>query len=167
MLNVGAAAPAFEQRATDGRKVSLASLAGTPVILYFFPKAFTPGCTIETKGFRDNHAELRALGFEVVGVSTDSYDTQCRFAAAHGVAYPMIADETKQLSRDYGVLWPLIPYARRITYVLDQRHIVAAVFHHEFQVNKHLDEVFRFCQELAGRRGPARSDGTKAPPARH
>jgi peroxiredoxin len=148
VLKVGDVAPPFEATQTSGDSVSLAAMRGTPLILYFFPAAFTPNCTIEIKGFRDNYPELKELGFMVIGVSTDSHETQCRFASKHGVSYPMIADDDLVISRAYGVLWPLIPYARRIAYVLDDRHIVRAVFRHEFQVNRHLDEVMHFVRDF-------------------
>ena len=152
MLKVGEAAPPFTAIATDGSEVVLRKLLGTPVILYFFHKAFTPNCTIETKGFRDNYAELRELGFALIGISTDSHETQCRFAEKHGVSYPMIGDPECRIARDYKVLWPIIPYARRVAYVLDERHLIVASFRHEFQANKHLDEVLRFARSFAGRK---------------
>jgi peroxiredoxin len=146
MLKVGDTAPPFVARATDGRIVSLTSYAGRALIVYFFHKAFTPNCTIETKGFRDNYAELRELGFALIGVSTDSYETQCRFAEKHGVSYPMIADTDLAITRAYAVQWPLIPYSRRVAYVMDAKHVVRAVFRHEFQANRHLDEIMRFAR---------------------
>lgn len=150
MLKVGDVAPPFRATATDGQQIALANYAGRPLILYFFHKAFTPNCTIETKGFRDNYDELAALGFEVIGISTDSEETQCRFAAHHGVTYPMVGDEAKLITRAYDVLWPLIPFARRVAYVLDENHRIAAVFRHEFQANRHLDEILRFVRKQVG-----------------
>jgi peroxiredoxin len=163
MLKVGEVAPAFSERTSDGRVVTLPALLGKPVILYFFPKAFTHGCTVETKGFRDNYEDLRELGFEVIGISTDSPEEQCRFAQQLGVAYPMIGDRQGHVARAYGVLWPIIPLARRITYVLDERHVVAGVFHHEFQVSRHLDEVLRFCKQWPSRppHSPVRPRGDR------
>jgi peroxiredoxin Q/BCP len=147
MLKVGTPAPQFMAHAVDGRTISLQRMRGQKLILYFFHKAFTPNCTIETKGFRDNYDELRALGYEVVGISTDSEETQCRFAEKHGVTYPMIGDTDKSLSRLYDVLWPFLPFARRVAYVLDPQHVVVATFRHEFQANKHLDEILRFARQ--------------------
>lgn len=148
MLRVGDSAPPFSALTTDGSEFSLSLVRGTAVILYFFHKAFTPNCTVETKGFRDNYGELKQLGFVVVGISTDAYETQCRFATKHNVTYPMIADEDLSITRAYSVLWPIIPYARRVAYVLDETHVVRAVFRHEFQANRHLDEVMRFAREF-------------------
>lgn len=150
MLKVGTPAPPFVGRTTTGSLVSLGTWAGKPLIVYFFHKAFTPNCTIETKGFRDNYGELKELGFEVVGVSTDSEETQCRFAERHGVTYPMIGDAEMTITRAYDVRWPLIPFARRVAYVIDARHVVAAVFNHEFQASRHLDEILRFARQHGG-----------------
>ena len=144
MLKVGQAAPTFAELSTLGEIVSLDVLRGRPVVLYFFRKAFTHNCSVETRGFRDNYAELRAHGVEVIGISSDSFDTQCRFATTHDVSFPMIPDTDKSLCMKYGVLFPIWPIIRRVTYVLDKRHVIAAVFHHEFQANRHLDDVLRF-----------------------
>ncbi len=143
MLKVGDAAPPFTAQTTANEEFVLRKLLGTPVILYFFHKAFTPNCTIETKGFRDNYDELRELGFALIGISTDSHETQCRFAQRNGVSYPMIGDEDHSIARQYEVMWPIIPFARRVAFVLDTRHLITAVFRHEFQANRHLDEVMR------------------------
>ena len=146
MLKVGTQAPPFTARASDGRLVSLATFIDRPLIIYFFHKAFTINCTIETKGFRDNYVDLAHIGYEVIGVSTDSEETQCRFAQHHGVTYPMIGDSDRVISKSYDVLWPLIPFSRRVAYVLDKKHTIVGVFRHEFQANRHLDEVLRFAR---------------------
>jgi peroxiredoxin len=151
MLKVGAAAPVFMAHSAGGPVVSLASLRGQIVVLYFFRKAFTRNCTVETKGFRDNYDELRALGAEVVGVSTDPVPTQCKFATTLAVKFPLIADEDRTISRAYDVFFLLLPVVHRVTYVVDRRGIIAAVFNHEFQVMRHLDEVLRFVRDLAAR----------------
>lgn len=147
MLKVGEPVPDFRQRTSDGTTFSMAAQRGRWVVIYFFPKAFTPGCTSETRQFRDNYAELKSLGTEVVGVSTDDESTQCRFAAEHRVTFPMVADQSKEVSRAFGVLWPLIARDKRVTFVIDPKGIVRAVFRHEFQVSKHLDDVFTFLRK--------------------
>jgi peroxiredoxin len=151
MLKVGDRAPAFLERDTQGELLSLSAFAGRPLILYFFHKAFTPNCTVELKGFRDNYDDLRELGFEVIGVSTDSHATQCDFARQNAVTHKMIGDEKSAMARSYRVLWPLIPIARRVAYVLDRSHVVVAVFRHEFQVSRHLDEIVTFAKEWKSR----------------
>ena len=152
MLAAGVVAPPFSAEATNGTAVSLESLRGKLVVLYFFRKAFTRNCTVETKGFRDNYDDLRALGAEVIGVSSDSMPRQCEFAQANGVSFPMIADDDKTLARAYDVLFMLLPVAHRVTYVIDREGVIAGVFNHEFAVNKHLDEVLGFVRKLAAGR---------------
>jgi peroxiredoxin Q/BCP len=127
--------------------VSLRALRGKRVVLYFYPKAFTPGCTAESKRFRDNYEELRSLGAEVVGVSVDEHDTQCDFAKSHELRFPLVADNDKAISRAYGVVWPVLGFDKRVTFVIDEDGRVGAVFRHEIQISKHLDDVMRFLQK--------------------
>lgn len=147
MLDVGVTAPEFESESFDGRKVRLRDLRGKPVVLYFFPKAFTPLCTVETRRFRDNYPDLKELGAEVIGVSTDTLATQCDFAQRQEVSFPLLADPDRRISAAYGVLWPLVPRARRVTFVIGETGKIELVSWHEFQVSKHLDEVLRHLQK--------------------
>ncbi|WP_437792937.1 peroxiredoxin [Sorangium sp. So ce693] len=144
MLKVGERAPEIDTLAIDGQRFVLSAQGGLCTVVYFFPKAFTPDCTVEAQLFRDNHAEIALAGASIVGVSTDDHTTQCRFAEAQQVPYPMIADRDRSVCRAYGVLWPLIGLARRITYVITPALEIAAVFHHEFQARKHRDDVLSF-----------------------
>jgi peroxiredoxin Q/BCP len=144
MLKAGDAAPAFEGQSSTGGTVSSEILRGNWLVLYFYPKAFTPLCTQETRRFRDNYDDLRSLGAEVVGISVDDLDTQCRFAQSNEVRFPLVTDRGKKISKSFGVLWPLIGIDRRVTFIIDPDGIIRAVFHHELQVSKHLDDVFNF-----------------------
>jgi peroxiredoxin len=158
VLEVGAVAPDFAAESFDGRKIRLAELRGRPVVLYFFPKAFTPICTIQTGRFRDSYADLVELGAEVIGVSSDRLDTQCEFGRRHNVTFPLLADPERDISVAYGVLWPIVPRARRVTFVISEKGVIELVVWHEFQVSKHLDEVFRYLRNRAGaaaQRSPA------------
>ncbi|AGP32739.1 peroxiredoxin [Sorangium cellulosum] len=156
MLKVGELAPEIDKLATDGQRFVLSRQGGLCTVVFFFPKAFTPGCTVETRQFRDNHVELALAGASLVGISTDDHRTQCRFAESHDVPFPMIADDDRSVCRAYGVLWPLIGVARRVTYVIAPDLRVAAVFHHELQATKHRDDVLAFVDERfrAARPGP-------------
>jgi peroxiredoxin len=147
MVKVGDPAPNFSARATSGALVTLSSLHGRPVVIYFFPKAFTMGCTIETRQFRDNYAELSRLGAEVIGISPDKFDQQCRFAVDNKLPFPLVGDEDKRICEAYGVLWPLIKLPQRITFVVDEQGVVQAVFHHEVQISRHLDDVLHFLEK--------------------
>jgi peroxiredoxin len=148
MLRVGDPAPPFVARDTQGRPVDLTALRGGIVVVYFFRKAFTPNCTVETKGFRDNYPELKQLGAEVIGVSDDRLETQCRFQTTLEVSFPMIADADGAISSLYQVYFPLVRISHRVTYVVDRTGVVCGVFNHEFAVVRHLDEVVRFVRTL-------------------
>jgi thioredoxin-dependent peroxiredoxin len=148
MVKVGDHAPNFVARAQDGKVIRLEELRGRFVVLYFFPKAFTPGCTKEAARFRDAYPDLQALGAEVIGVSTDDDKTMCDFAGKMKVTFPMLADGNRLVTAMYGVKWPLIGMAKRVTFLIDPEGVVQAVFHHEFQVSKHLDDVLHALERL-------------------
>ena len=147
MLKVGDRAPDFTATAQDKKTVKLSELRGKRVVLFFFPKAFTRGCTIETRQFRDHYSELAALGAEVLGVSIDSSEKQCEFASREGVPFPMIGDPSRGIGRSYDVLWPVLNVAQRVTYVVGPDGIIEAVFHHELLVGKHLESVRAHLEE--------------------
>lgn len=141
MLQTGDRAPDWKARTTDGRTLSAGDLRGHPYVLFFFPKAFTKGCTVETKQFAVAYPELKGLGVEVVGVSSDDHETQCSFAESTGAKFPMIGDIDKAVARGFGVLWPLLPLAKRVTFVVDAEGLVRGVFRHELAVERHLSDV--------------------------
>lgn len=147
MLQIGDSAPDFSAQTTNGETVSLGALRGRPVVIYFFPKAFTMGCTIETRQFRDNYSEIRKMGAEVIGISADKFDAQCRFASDNKLPFALVGDEDKRICEAYGVLWPLIKLPQRITFVVDEQGVVQAVFHHEVQISRHLEDVRKFLEQ--------------------
>jgi len=155
VLKVGERAPDFTARTTEGDVLSLSALRGRHVVLYFFPKAFTPGCTRETVRFRDAVPDIRALGGTVVGVSVDDHETQCEFAESTKASFPLIADPEHTLSRLYGVLRPFLKLAKRVTYVIDPEGVIRGVFEHEFQISRHLDGVLLLLEKLQGAAGAA------------
>ena len=148
MLRVGDLAPNFTATTSQGQTVSLSALRGRRVVLFFFPKAFTTGCTIETRRFRDHYSEIAELGAEVIGVSVDKEQTQCDFANKEGVPFPMIGDASREINRRYDVLWPLLGVSQRVTYVIGRDGRIELVLHHELLVNKHLDEVKRHLKSV-------------------
>lgn len=156
MLAVGAVAPEFEAQSSDRRTVRLSDFRGKAVVLYFFPKAFTPLCALETRRFRDNHADIVELGAEVVGVSSDELDLQCEFGRRQQVNFPLLADADRRIASAYGVLWPMFGRARRITFVIGEQATIELVCWHEFQVSKHLDEVLLHLQKRARAAGNRR-----------
>jgi thioredoxin-dependent peroxiredoxin len=115
MLRPGDVAPAFSASTNDGSTLSLESLRGHPVVLYFYPRAGTPGCAAEARGFAEHYAELHAAGVAVVGVSVDSVDSQAKFATDCGLPFPLVSDRDRTIARAYGVLG-LLGIARRTTF---------------------------------------------------
>ena len=157
MLKVGDRAPAIDAMTSSGTRFVLAAQSGLCTVVYFFPKAFTPGCTVETKSFRDNHVELEIAGAMVVGISTDNLATQCNFARSIKTPFPMIGDDDSSISRAYDVLWPIVGIAKRVTYVINNEQQIEAVFRHELDAIKHRDDVLRFVNtKFLGLRQPPR-----------
>ena len=148
MLKVGDRIPEFTAQTADGKTIRSAELRGKHVVLYFFPKAFTTGCSIETKQFRDAYPDLQKAGAEVLGVSVDDGKTQNDFACSLGVSFPMIGDHGKQLSKQFGVLWPLLGVPRRVTFLIDKEGVIRGVFNHELQIGRHLDDALALLKTL-------------------
>jgi thioredoxin-dependent peroxiredoxin len=126
MVAVGEPAPEFEAPDQDGRPFRLSSLRGSPVVLYFYPKADTPGCTIESKGFQEHLGEFAAKGVRVVGVSVDDCPAQKAFAAKYGLKFPLVADAKKEVAGRYGVLGPR-GTARRVSFLIDRDGTIAEI----------------------------------------
>lgn len=143
MLQVGDKAPDFTTVDCLQRQVRLSAIPGRKVV-FFFPKAFSSGCTEEVKHFRDSYDRIRSLGAELIGISVDRVERQCEFAREHSLSFSLIGDESKQISEGFGVLWPIIRVDRRATFILDEKNTVETVIHHERRVDRHLDDVLAF-----------------------
>ena len=151
----GKKAPAFELLDADGKSVALKQLIGASnLVLYFYPKDMTPGCTIEACSFRDNIAPLKKLGAKVVGISGDSTDSHGRFIAKHDLNFPLLADPGNKVCKLYGVYKMKSLYGRefmgieRTTFVIDKTGIVRRVFP-KVKVNGHTEEVLDALKEIA------------------
>jgi peroxiredoxin Q/BCP len=117
LLEVGAAAPDFSAVAHDGKKVEMAKLKGSFVVLYWYPKDDTPGCTKEACDFRDNWEKLKKAGVKVFGLSTDSNESHKAFAEKHKLPFPLLPDEKGEIAQKYAV--PVTNgKAKRITYLI-------------------------------------------------
>ena len=126
MLAVGAQVPDVSAPAQDGKVVQLRALKGKPVVVYFYPKDDTRGCTIEAKGIRDQYAELSRLAV-VLGVSEDSLDSHKAFATKYDLPFPLLDDQSHAWATAFGV--PLSGgYAKRVTFVIDASGKVSKVF---------------------------------------
>lgn len=126
MIAAGDTAPDFVAPNQDGAPFRLSSLRGSPVVLYFYPKADTPGCTVEAKGFRDHHDEFLSKNVKIVGVSVDDCPAQKAFANKYALPFPLVADTAKSVTRAYGVLNPR-GSARRVTFLINPQGKVLEV----------------------------------------
>ena len=152
MIDIGDLAPDFTGVLTNGHPWSLREQQGKQhVILYFFPKDFTPGCTREACSFRDQYPDISALDAVVIGVSTDTPETHAQFAATHHLPYPLISDVDGRIANAYGVArfkgW--LP-TKRVTFVIDKSGTVRQIIHSEFNIERHIDEALDTERQLEG-----------------
>jgi peroxiredoxin Q/BCP len=136
-MKIGDQAPEFEAVDQDGKSINLSMYRGKKVILYFYPKDNTPGCTAESCNFRDNYASLLSKGFQVIGVSADSEQSHQKFIAKYSLPFPLIADTEKEVLNKYDA-WGLKKFMGkeymgilRKTYIIDEEgkieHIIEKV----------------------------------------
>jgi len=121
-------APEFTSLSTTGDVVKLNDYKGKKVVLYFYPKDDTPGCTIEACGLRDQYEKIRELGAEVLGVSVDNVLSHQHFTQKFSLPFQLVADSDKSITKAYGVLNEKSNMARRVTFVIDEKGIVEKVF---------------------------------------
>jgi thioredoxin-dependent peroxiredoxin len=126
-LAEGTMAPEFEAPAHDGTTVKLRALRGKPVVLYFYPKDDTPGCTAEAVAFRDSLPQFASAEAEVVGISLDDLESHRQFAEAHGINFPLVVDAGGQIARRYGVDTSR-GVAQRTTFVIGKDGRIARTF---------------------------------------
>jgi thioredoxin-dependent peroxiredoxin len=150
MLKVGDLAPEFSAQDQHGKTITLAGLLEHGrLVLYFYPRDFTPVCTAQACTFRDASTDLGALGANVVGVSGDPIDSHQRFAEKHAVAFSLIADPERRIIKPYRAMLPIINHTLRVTYVIGANRRILGAFHHEFSAAKHLEDVKRALQSAA------------------
>ncbi|MCX5953703.1 MAG: peroxiredoxin [Cyanobacteria bacterium] len=147
-LSVGDRAPLVALRDADGVERRSDQLAGQALVLFFYPKDDTPGCTMEACAFRDSYADLQALGAEVWGVSGDDASSHQRFAGKHQLPYPLLVDTGNQLRRAYGVPAVLGLLPGRVTYVIDGQGVIRHVFNNLLDGPAHRREAIEALQAL-------------------
>jgi peroxiredoxin Q/BCP len=132
-LKEGNKAPDFTANDQNGQTVSLSDFKGKNVILYFYPKDDTPGCTAEACSFRDNYQSLLSQGFQVIGVSTDDENSHKKFESKYNLPFPLIADTDQKIVEDYGVWVEKNNYGKtymgtaRTTFIIDQSGIISNI----------------------------------------
>lgn len=129
-LKIGDKAPDFKVNNQKGERVQLKDFLGKKIVLFFYPKASTPGCTMEAKNLRDNYAEFTKKGYDVIGVSADSERRQLNFSVKNELPYNLLADEEKEVINAYGVWGPKKFMGReydgihRTTFVIDEKGFI-------------------------------------------
>ncbi len=133
-LEPGTEAPAFTLKDQDGNTVELSSLAGNPVVLYFYPRDNTPGCTTEACAFRDRYDEIKATGAQLFGISADTAESHIKFRDQFALPFPLLVDTDHAMSEEYGAWREKNMYGKksmgiqRCTYVIDAEGKVFKVF---------------------------------------
>jgi thioredoxin-dependent peroxiredoxin len=146
MVEEGKPAPDFTLADQQGKKVTLSKLKGSPVVLYFYPKDDTPGCTKEACAFRDEFADYKKAGAVILGVSPDDTKSHKKFAEKFDLPFTLLADPEKQACEAYGVWKEKSMYGRkymgveRTTFVIDKKGVVAKIFP-KVKVDGHSAEV--------------------------
>lgn len=143
-IKVGDQAPDFTLPSQSGELVSLSDFLGKKwVILYFYPKDYTLGCTKEACSFRDHYKILQEAGAEVIGISSDSVESHGHFARDHNLPFTLLSDENGEVRRLYGVPSTLGLVPGRVTYIIDKEGIVRHIFNSQYNPQAHVQEALR------------------------
>ena len=145
-LAVGATAPDFDTDTHDGQRIRLRELNGHPVVLYFYPKDDTPGCTKEACAFRDAWKRFSAVGALIYGVSRDSRESHQAFVREHQLPFPLLVDETGSIAQAYGVS-SFLGMNSRVTYLIDGSGRISRVFR-DVDPAVHAEEVLAAIAQL-------------------
>jgi len=152
LLQAGEKAPEFTAKDQDGNEVSLRDFSGRKVVLYFYPKDNTPGCTKEACAFRDNFPNFEKVDAVVLGVSVDGQKAHRKFADKFELPFTLLVDEEKKIVEAYGV-WGLKKFmgkeymgTNRVTYLIDERGVIEKVWP-KVKPEKHAAEVLEWLQQ--------------------
>lgn len=148
-VQVGDLAPDFTLPSQMGDNVTLSEYIGKKnVVLYFYPKDETTGCTKEACAFRDSYEVFTNLGAEVLGISVQSVESHKSFATHHGLPFLLLSDEENKIRKLYGVPTNLGIIPGRVTYIIDKKGVVRHVFNSQYQPQKHVEEAIEVLQKL-------------------
>ena len=153
MVEVGKKAPAFTLESSEGGKLKLADLAGKVVVLYFYPRDNTPGCTVEAEGFRDAVPALKKLGATVIGGSKDSIASHCKFRDKYKLSFPLLSDPDGKVLEAYGAWGDKVMYGKKMKGIIrttDNNDKTSKIAHHwpKVSVKGHVDEVVEAVKAL-------------------
>lgn len=147
-LGVADLAPDFTLTSNEGKKVSLKDYSGKKVILYFYPKDMTPGCTTEACSFRDNYSDIQKRGAVILGISADTEQSHQKFVSKYELPFLLLSDQDKEVSKEYGV-WKEKSFLgkkylgiERSTFIIDEKGKIQAIFR-KVKVAGHTEEVLK------------------------
>ncbi|MBO0777552.1 MAG: peroxiredoxin [Ktedonobacteraceae bacterium] len=123
-------------------------LGKSAIVLFFYPKDNTPGCTAEACSFRDNYEVFKEAGAEVIGVSSDTEESHQQFASQHQLPFILLSDKNGAIRKKYGVPTTLGLLPGRVTYIIDKEGVVRHIFSSQLNINKHVSEAIRVLQEI-------------------
>ena len=148
-INVGDKAPGFTLPSQMGDNVTLSEYFGKKaVVLYFYPKDETRGCTREACKFRDSYDVFTSLGAEVLGVSSDTLESHKSFATHHGLPFLLLSDEDGKVRELYGVPSTMGIIPGRVTYIIDKKGVIRHIFNSQFRPEQHIEEALKILKEL-------------------
>src|SRR5215212_3274676 len=143
-VGVGSNAPGFTLLSQSGEMVSLRDFLGQkPVVLFFYPKDDTPGCTRQACAFRDEYEDFGNLDAEVIGISSDSVESHRNFAERHDLPFTLLSDEGAKVRKLYGVPNTLGLFPGRVTFVIDEQGVIRHVFSSQLGTKRHLEEALK------------------------
>jgi peroxiredoxin Q/BCP len=146
---IGSLAPDFTAPATGGQTITLSQYRGTRrVILSFYPRDFSWGCTRQLCSYRDHYAELGRRNAVIIGVSPNTPDSQQKFSNRHHFPFPLVSDREGRIARRYGVARRLGSSLRRVTFVIDDAGIIRGIIRHELAMRQHLTEALGVLDRL-------------------
>jgi peroxiredoxin Q/BCP len=166
-LSVGTKAPDFTAKDQDGKEVKLSSFKGKKVVLYFYPKDMTPGCTAEACNLRDNYKVLQKQGYEVFGISTDDEKMHRKFIAKEKLPFRLLADTDKSVHGKYGTWVEKSMYGRkymgtaRVTYIVDEAGVISEVIEKVDTKNHTAQILGQAASQKAAPAKPAKKTATK------
>jgi thioredoxin-dependent peroxiredoxin len=147
-LKIDDPAPIFESVADDGSKFSLSDLIGkTNIVLYFYPKDFTMGCTKEACSFRDQWEKVLSMNATVVGISSDGPETHANFKKEHRLPFTLVSDQDKSIRKLYGATGTFLP--PRVTFVIDKTGKIKNIFNSQLNISKHVEEALRSLRDIS------------------
>jgi thioredoxin-dependent peroxiredoxin len=145
-LAKGIKAPEFSLPSTSDQIFTLKDLIGKPLVLFFYPKDFTRGCTLEACEFRDQFSEFKELEIPVFGISRDDISTHEKFKKAYRLPFELLSDKEGKICQAYNALIPVLRIPKRVTYLLDENHHVAGVFEGIFENKAHVNAMIKQLQ---------------------